>query len=368
LLLNPPARVLMTADCVGGVWTYALDLSRALAGAGVEVTLAVLGPSPSPAQGAAAGAIDGLTLIDTGLPLDWLAQDAEAVLQTGRAVAALAREVRADLVHLNSPALAACGAFVQPVVGACHSCLKTWWDAVKGGRMPADFLWRTQLLKAGYEACAVLIAPSRAFAEATAHAYGGATPQTVLNGRAGAPAPSADRRQPQVITAGRLWDEGKNLAVLDQAAAGLSAPVLAAGPLAGPQGQTTEVRHVEALGALDPADLSARLADSPVFASVALYEPFGLTALEAAQAGCALVLSDIPTFRELWQGAALFVDPREPDAVAEVLERLLADPARCARVGAAARERAGRYTVEAMAAATLAAYAAAQAAQQEAAA
>lgn len=366
--LNAPARLLMTVDCVGGVWTYALDLCRALAGAGVQITLAVLGPSPSEAQRDAAARIDGLTLVDTGLPLDWLAQDAEAVWRAGQAVAALAREVRADLVHLNSPALAAGGDYVQPVVGACHSCLKTWWQAVKGGPMPADFRWRTELLQAGYDACAALIAPSRAFAEATAHAYVGAAPMAVLNGRAPALPHAAAARRPQVITAGRLWDEAKNLAGLDQVAAGLSAPVLAAGPLTGPQGQAAVVNHVQALGALEPADLAARLSESAVFASLALYEPFGLTVLEAAQAGCALVLSDIPTFHELWQGAALFVDPREPDAASEVLERLLADPARAARVGAAARERAARCTVDAMAEATLGAYAAALSTQREAAA
>ena len=36
-------RVLMTADTVGGVWTYALDLARKLAGRGCEVTLATMG-------------------------------------------------------------------------------------------------------------------------------------------------------------------------------------------------------------------------------------------------------------------------------------------------------------------------------------
>ena len=44
----PPTRLLMTADAVGGVWTYALDLAAGLAPFGVETTLAVLGPAPAP--------------------------------------------------------------------------------------------------------------------------------------------------------------------------------------------------------------------------------------------------------------------------------------------------------------------------------
>ena len=45
-----PRRVLMTADAVGGVWTYALDLAQGLNEADIAVRLAVLGPAPSPDQ------------------------------------------------------------------------------------------------------------------------------------------------------------------------------------------------------------------------------------------------------------------------------------------------------------------------------
>ena len=46
-------RVLMTADAVGGVWTYALDLSAALAEHDISVVLATMGPRPNAAQRAA---------------------------------------------------------------------------------------------------------------------------------------------------------------------------------------------------------------------------------------------------------------------------------------------------------------------------
>ena len=94
-----------------------------------------------------------------------------------------------------------------------------------------------------------------------------------------------------------------------------------------------------------------------VFASLARYEPFGLGVLEAAQAGCALVLSDIPSFRELWRGAAIFVRPDDTAEAAAVMDALLADPDEARRLGALAAERAAACTVEAMTQATLAAYA-----------
>ncbi|MDT8266320.1 glycosyltransferase, partial [Roseomonas sp. DSM 102946] len=65
----------MTADAVGGVWTYALDLAEGLAARGWRTTLAVLGPAPGMSQRLQARQVPGLDLHLTSLPLDWLAED-----------------------------------------------------------------------------------------------------------------------------------------------------------------------------------------------------------------------------------------------------------------------------------------------------
>jgi glycosyltransferase involved in cell wall biosynthesis len=152
------------------------------------------------------------------------------------------------------------------------------------------------------------------------------------------------------VTASRLWDEGKNVATLDSAAAYLRVPFQAAGPLQGPNGARASFARLECVGELDEAQLGAFLAPRPVFASAALYEPFGLSVLEAAQAGCALVLSDIATFRELWSDAAVFVDARDAQGFAGAIQRLIDDPQERARLGAASQQRARKYTPEATAA------------------
>jgi glycogen(starch) synthase len=345
----------MTADAVGGVWTYAVDLARGLSRAGVDITLVVLGPSPAPDQVAQVHAVPGLTLIDTRLPLDWMATEAAEILEVAAAVRGLSRGIGADLVHLNSPTLASGGAFGIPVIGACHSCLATWWGDVKDGPMPPDFRWRSQMLWQGMLACDALVAPTAAFAQATALTYDIQRPFAVHNGRSAAPAPTG-AREPVVFTSGRLSDEGKNIVVLDQAAALIDAPLYAAGPLQGPAGGPVVLRHARGLGRLPSEGVAGWLNRAPIFASSALYEPFGLGVLEAAQAGCALVLSDIPTFRELWDGAALFASPDDPQAYAAAFRELLADPARTEHLGAQARARAARYTVPAMTAGMLDVY------------
>jgi glycogen(starch) synthase len=338
---NP--RLVMTADVVGGIWTYALELAKGLAG--FDTTLVVFGPAPSAAQRAAAEAVPGLELADGGPTLDWTAGQPAEVLEAARTLRDLARLRGADLIHLNAPAMAAVGGFSAPVVGACHSCLATWWSAVKEGRMPTDFRWRTHLLWRGLQACDALIAPSHAFAEATSRAYDLAPPQAVWNGRR----PLARHGTGDIVfTSGRLWDEGKNAAILDRAAARLSVPIHAAGPTEGPNGSLVELQHLRRLGTLPPSEMAKWLRRACVYTSAARYEPFGLGVLEAAQAGCALVLSDIPTFRELWNGAAVFVAPEDAEGFAVAIERLLAEPVERDRLAELARARAATYSVEAM--------------------
>lgn len=348
-------RLLMTADTVGGVWTYALDLAAALAPLGYQTTLALLGPAPSDAQRAEAAAIDDTRLIETGLPLDWLSPDEATVRETARAVAAIAAREGAELIQLNQPAFAA-EPMPVPVVAAIHSCVATWWDAAGEGPLPEAFAWQTALVRAGLARADRIVCPSRAFADAVQAVYRlPAPPSVVHNGRRGHPAEPGALHD-FALTAGRLWDKGKNAATLDRAAALLGIPFKAAGSLRSPGGEAISFEHLHATGTLGSDALAGCMSARPVFVSAALYEPFGLAVLEAAQAGCPLVLSDVPSFRELWDGAATFVDPVDACGFAEAIETIVGDMAvRLAR-GEQARRRAARYTPVAMAAGMAALY------------
>lgn len=342
-----PPHVLMSADAVGGVWQYSLDLASGLVRRGLAVTVAILGPAPSDARIETAARATGARIVATGLPLDWTAEAPGAVLDAAAALAGLAREIGADLVHLHSPAMAL-AAFPVPVAAVCHSCVATWWDAVETGPLPADLAWRHDLTARGCRAADALLAPTRAHAAATARVCGLAQPPVVVrNGRApsGVPPRAAE---PFAFTAGRLWDRAKNAAALDRLAGRLSAPLRAAGSVDGPNGARVETRHLQLLGRLDDAGVAAELARRPVFVSLARYEPFGLAVLEAAASGCALVLSDMAGFRELWDGAATFVEADDDAAAARAVQGFLDDPARREAAGRAASGRAARYGVEAM--------------------
>ena len=349
-------RVLATTDAVGGVWTYSLDLARGLAAENVETVLATVGPPPSLDQVKAAKEIEGLKLVRTGIELDWMAEDEGSIRDAGATLARLADRHKADLVQLNAPAFAADAAFDQPVVAVSHSCLTTWWAAVKKGEPDRLFRWRGELTGRGLRAADRVVTPTAAFAKATQEAHAlDETPAAVHNGRTPLPTPEVAPHD-FAFTAGRLWDKGKNAATVDLAAARLPVPLYAAGPTRGPNGDSIFLEHAHSLGLLSETELARWLAARPVFVSAALYEPFGLTALEAAAAGCPLVLSDIPTFRELWDGAATFIDPMDEKGFGDAVCDIIGDDFLRSSLGGAAKERARRYTPEAMAAKMAAIY------------
>jgi glycosyltransferase involved in cell wall biosynthesis len=331
--------LLLVTDAVGGVWVYSLELARALRPLGIETVLAVMGPSPTEKQRDEAA---DFRLIDTGLPLEWLDTDPGELARAGEALARLADAESAEIVQTSSAALLADADFSQPCIAVQHSCVASWWAAVKGTSLPPDFEWRRELVQRGLDRAAAVVAPSLAFAAETTRIYG--VPATAVhNGRR--PMWSRDIPQGQfVFTAGRLWDEGKNVATLDAAAARIDVPFQAAGAQGGPNRAHVELRHVDALGSLSQTRLAGLYAARPVYASAALYEPFGLSVLEAAQAGCALVLSDIPTHREIWGGTAIFVPPHDDKAFASAIQDLLGDPDEREQLGRLAAARAAHYT------------------------
>jgi len=84
-----------------------------------------------------------------------------------------------------------------------------------------------------------------------------------------------------------------------------------------------------------------------------LYEGFGLPLLEAMAEGLPALAGDAGALPELAGDAALLVDPRDVEAIAAGLERVLGDSELRARLAEAGPRRAAGYTWERGAAATL---------------
>jgi glycogen synthase len=348
-------RLLMTTDTVGGVWDYSLELAAGLARSGASIILATMGPPAGPGQRAQAAAIPGLTLVEGNYRLEWMPDSDLDVARAGKWLLGLEKRFAPDLVHLNGYAHAVLP-WRAPCLVVAHSCVLSWWRAVKGEAEPREWQPYAKRVAAGLQAADAVVAPTGAMLDILQEIYGGLScTKTIWNGR------HPERYGPAVkedfvFGAGRLWDEAKDLAALQELAPALSWPVLLAGSWQRPEGGGRPPAGAHCLGLLSADEMAGWLSRAAVYALPARYEPFGLSVLEAALSGCALVLGDIPTLRELWQGAALFVPPGDRERLRAELAKVIAAPELRVHLGLAARERARRYSSGRMTAAYLELY------------
>jgi glycosyltransferase involved in cell wall biosynthesis len=171
-----------------------------------------------------------------------------------------------------------------------------------------------------------VVAPSGWMLQQLRRYYGVEGHQVIPNGRdPGRSEP--ETKGPVVFAAGRVWDPAKNLLALDQVADGLTWPVYVAGDPRHPdETEALKAHHLHLLGKLSSSEVAAWLGQASIYAFPARYEPFGLSVLEAALAGCALVLGDLPTLREQWDGRAVFVPQDEPAMLRLAIESLIENP------------------------------------------
>lgn len=337
-------RVLLTTDVVGGVWTYALTLAGALVERGHACALAVIG-DPSPAQVAAIP--EGVHWETASYRLEWDRASESDVSGATRWLETLARQWMPDVVHLNQFAYGT-GAFDAPTVVVAHSDVLSWLAEVRGETPGPEWAPYGAWVRAGLRAADMVVAPTCYQSALLGRHYGRAADRVIPNGMAVPPDSerSPSRRASErslVLAAGRAWDEAKGIAVLDEALerlGGRGPSVHLAGALDGPGGERFRPSKLHAHGRLSREAMNRLYGNAAVYVATSRYEPFGLAPLEAAMHGCALVLSDIGSFRELWQGAAEFVPVGDPVALGEALMTLLDDPARLDGLAAAARSRA----------------------------
>ena len=350
-------NILMTADTCGGVWTQAVELCRGLAGRGCRVTLATSGGLPTGDQRAALAGLPGVELRATDFKLEWQPDAAADVAAFGDFLEGLCAEVRPDVVHLNEFSHGA-RQFGVPKLVVGHSDVLSWHAAVRGREAGEEWNAYRRAVAAGLAGADLVAAPTAWMLGELELRFGPfAASRVIFNGLGTAPvAQGADApRSPFLFAAGRYWDEAKNIPALAAVAPQLDWSVKLAG-LPSPDGAVGPPAGVEFLGRLDAAGMAAAYAAAGIYCLPAKYEPFGLTPLEAARGGCPLVLGDLASLREVWGDAAVYVPPDDRGALADALNRLIADPAARRDLAGRAFERSRRYTRDAMTDGYLAAY------------
>lgn len=337
------SSLLMTTDTVGGVWTYALELCRAMPD--IRIILASMGPPSSAAQREQIAQLTHVELVESELALEWMEDPWDDVALAGDWLLELESLHSPDLIHLNGYAHGSLP-WRAPVLVVAHSCVLSWWEAVKREPAPPRYANYRDEVTRGIAAADAVVAPSAAMLQCIARHYGPPRRAMVIPN---AVSPQRFRqpieKEPLVLCAGRLWDEAKNAMAVAEIAKNLPWPVVLAGETGGIPPEFPNVRFT---GHCKPMAMAMWFLKASIYVHPARYEPFGLTVLEAAHTGAALVLADIPSLREIWGDAAWFVDPDEPRALEEAVLTLIKHPQLREDLGNQARRRAARHQVTQM--------------------
>ncbi|HEU5414332.1 MAG TPA: glycosyltransferase family 4 protein [Candidatus Angelobacter sp.] len=324
-------HILVTADALGGVWTYTTELVTGLVRRGIKVTLVSFGDIPSAAQTHWLERLPQVDFRPTAFKLEWM-QDSEADMEaSSQYLTQVIEEIKPDLLHLNQFYYGALPGDIPRVVVA-HSDVISWWSTVHQ-HPPAEsawLRWYRESIGRGLACATAVVAPTHWMLEQVKHNYGQpANSLVVYNGRTPTNFNPHVSKEDLIITVGRLWDSGKNVRLLLRE--DMPAPVQIVGADRHPELQSSafafeEIRtNVHLEPQQDENQLAQMLSRAAIYAATSRYEPFGLAPLEAALSRCAIVASDIPPFRELWGGAAIFFRSDDATDLRHTLQRVVQD-------------------------------------------
>lgn len=313
-------KVLMTADTIGGVWTYAMDLCRSFIPYDIEVHLATMGTRLSESQRIEASEIENLKVYESDYKLEWMDSPWKDVEAAGKWLLKLESEIGPDVIHLNNYVHGNLP-WSAPVMVVAHSCVLSWWAAVKKEAAPEGWDKYKRKVKAGLQAADAVVGITHSYFQEVRKFYGPFKKEGIIYNGCDASKFKADHKRQSIFAMGRIWDEAKNLRILEQVAARSPYLITIAGSTRHPSnGNEVRLQHVNLAGYLNREEIKKALAASLVYLLPAKYEPFGLSALEAALSGCLLILADIPTLREIWRDTALYFNPENPDTLVNRLQ------------------------------------------------
>ena len=349
-------HVLITTDTLGGVWTYTQELATGLVRRGVRVTLVSFGEIPSQEQTLWMDGLANLDFRPTGFPLEWMQEGQPDIPASREFLESVVRETNPDVLHLNQFCYG--GLEVpQPRIVVGHSDVISWWLAVHGAEPPETswLRWYREAVQRGLQAADLVVAPSGWMLAKLHSLYGYLrNSQVIYNGRDPKRFNGELQKEDLAISMGRIWDSGKQVTLLCRN--DLPMQVIIAGVEEHPEKALRNSAHISSalpklrfLGRQNEAQVRQLLARASVYVATSRYEPFGLAPLEAALSGCALLMNDLPVFRELWGDSACYFQANDAQSLIPNLGELHRDRSLRQQFATRAYHRArSRFTTDNM--------------------
>lgn len=323
-LNNRKLKILITADAIGGVWTFISELVMGLSDS-ADFIIAVMGSPPDDSLEKKFNHLSNVIIYQSGYKLEWMQDPWDDIDEAGKWLLELKEKHKPDLVHLNGYSHGALKWNI-PLIITAHSCVLSWWESVKKTSIPSYWNEYIERITEGLKSADLITAPSAAMMKFIKQNYGPFYKTKVIHNGLNKKDYYRSPKEDFIFAMGRLWDEAKNIKAIEDISPLLEWPLLLAGEKENPaeanKGIILKSKH---LGILPRKMISFYLSYASIFVHPAKYEPFGYSPLEAALSGCAMVLGDIDSLREIWEDSALYVDPDNEELLADAINSLITD-------------------------------------------
>ncbi|MEO6720777.1 MAG: glycosyltransferase [Ferruginibacter sp.] len=344
-----PLKVLMTTDTAGGVWSYSVELCKALRLHNVHFYLVTTGSPLQLSQKMEIEHLENITVYEREFLCEWMDSPWQSIDESGKWLLQLADKLQVDLVHLNCFAYGSLP-WKIPVMVAAHSDVFSWWLAVRGTYPPKEWNEYFKRVHTGLRNADFIIASSRAAMNDIRKTYSAIAPGRVIyNGRSSEIFHPAQKK-PFIYSSGSISDEAKNIRLLVETAKRVPYEVRLAGDTSIDSGSGERAGlNIKCLGKLSEKEMALELSAASIYVLPAKYEPFSLPVLAAALSGCVLVLGKINSLKEIWKDSAMYVDTNDAGKLANTINFLVENHEARFYYAQRARERAKNFTASAMA-------------------
>lgn len=344
-------RVLITTDTVGGVWRFTQELASGLLETGDSVALVSFGQAPSPSQSAECAELalqwgSAFCYADSDTALEWMQHNEDCFEAGAQIIARVAQKFQPDILHSNQFCYGAVELGIPKIVTA-HSDVLSWARACRADSLQSS-PWLDRycaIVQQGLDKADLVTAPTQWMLRALQQGFRVlCEAKAIPNGREIAKAVAGNEQRIQAVTAGRLWDEAKDVALVTTVSSPM--PIVIAGASECDGSTAPELKNITVLGPRSERELLRLFRESAVYVCTSRYEPFGLAPLEAALCGYAVVARRIESLEEVWGDAACYFC--DADDLTEMLVWLYEDRESLRKAQQRAAERASRYTRSAM--------------------
>lgn len=325
-------HVLVTADTIGGVWTYTRELVSGLVQRGIRITLVSFGNLPTRDQMQWIDQLGSVNYYSTAFKLEWMKGSESDIEASSRYLLSVIEEEQPDLLHLSQYCYGSLPVTIPKLLVA-HSDVVNWWLEVKGTEPPIDEWseWYREVVSRGLASSDIVVAPSNWMMKSLCNYHVDlAKTKVIYNGRTPTLFNPFITKENYAASVGRLWDEGKQVNLV--AKSDPEIPVRIAGAEEGADKMCQKLSRaghnaagITFEGQCTEGQLRQMFGRASMYLATSKYEPFGLAPLEAALSRCALICNDIPTFRELWDDSAVYFRKDDASSLGNVIALLHKD-------------------------------------------